>query len=229
MYKLISAALLLLLSNAIFASEMEPFTASYKVFRDDQYVADASFSLAQRNGVWVWSMGTRARGIYSWLTRKKPFIYTHVQENSPGQPLLSMELSGDYPDKSAQQASWFDYDKKMVYFSDKKKQLKLPFSTPIYNYHSINLLYPQMKLDGANNRQIQFYKKGKLLTANVRLETDIEIPDGDSVLKVDKLTQTYPDNKDVIQYYYQDGKLAPLKIEQIKRDFVSVMWRDSLK
>jgi len=56
-----------------------------------------------------------------------------------------------------------------------------------------------------------------------------EIPDGDSTIKVDKLSQSFADSKDTIQYYYQNNELAPLKIEQIKEDYVSVLWRDDKK
>lgn len=223
------AACLLLVSSALCASELKPFDAHYRLFRNDQHVAYADFSLHQQNGFWIWSMKTEPRGIYSWLTRKRPYIRTHMRKISDGSQQLSIEVSGDYPDKNARRASWFDHDKHIAYYADKKKQRQFEFNTPLYNYHTINLLYLEMKQKAETEVVIQFYKGADLKYSKVTLQTDVEIPDGDSTIKVDKLSQDFADNKDTIQYYYLNNELAPLKIEQTKEDYVSVMWRDDSK
>ncbi len=224
-----TAFCLLLISGALYASELKPFDVHYRVFRNDQHVAYADFSLHQDNGIWIWSMKTEPRGIYSWLTRKRPYIETHMRKVSDGSQQLSIEVSGDYPDLRPNRASWFDHDNHLVYYADKKKQRRFEFDTPLYNYHSINLLYLEMKRKGQTEIIIQFYKGSDLKYSKVTLQTDIEIPDGDSSIRVDKLSQDFADSKDTIQYYYQNNELAPLKIEQIKEDYVSVMWRDDKK
>jgi hypothetical protein len=224
-----TVACLLLISSTLSASELKPFDAHYRVFRNDQHVAFADFSLHENNGTWIWLMNTEPRGIYSWLTRKRPYIETHMQKMSDGSQQLLIEVSGDYPDQRPNRASWFDHDNHLVYYADKKKQRKLEFETPLYNYHSINLLYLEMKQKEQTEVIIQFYKGSDLKFSKVTLQTDIEIPDGDSTIKVDKLSQDFADSKDTIQYYYQNNELAPLKIEQVKKDYTSVLWRDDKK
>ncbi len=228
MYRIL-ICLILLATTSLSANDLKPFDAHYRVFRNDQHVAYASFSLKQINSVWVWSMNTEPSGIYSWLTRKRPYIETHMQGQAQGEPQLTIEVSGDYPDKSARRACWFDHKNNRAYYSNSKTQHVLEFIPPLYNYHSINLLYLDMKKAGEKEIVIQFYRKGDMKFSRVTLETDIEIPDGDSSIKVDKLSQDFADSKDTIQYYYQNNELAPLKIEQIKSDYTSVMWRDDQK
>lgn len=225
MYRLLFC-LFLLISSTLSAGELKPFDVHYRVFRNDQHIAFADFSLQHTNGVWVWSMTTEPKGIYSWLTRKRPYIETHMQSFTQDEPQLTIEVSGDYPDKRERRACWFDHDNNRAYYSNSKTQHILEFTPPLYNYHSINLLYLRMKKDNVKEIVIQFYRKGDMKFSKVTLETDIEIPDGDSTKKVDKLSQDFADSKDTIQYYYQNNELAPLKIEQIKSDYTSVMWRD---
>jgi hypothetical protein len=225
-YRIFTACLLLIISAALSAGELKPFDAHYRVFRNDQHIAYADFSLHQMNDTWVWSMKTEPKGIYSWLTSKRPYIETHMRKAIDGSQQLLIEVSGDYPDKRPRRASWFDHDNHIVYYADKNSQRQFEFSPPLYNYHSINLLYLEMKQKGETEVVIQFYKGSHLKLSKVTLQSDIEIPDGDSTIKVDKLSQDFADSKDTIQYYHQNNELAPLKIEQIKEDYVSVMWRD---
>jgi hypothetical protein len=228
-HKLLTATLLLLLSAALSADELKPFNASYMIYRNEQHVADASFTLQKTNDLWIWRMQTTPRGIYKWLTRKRPFIETQMRQGNDSAPQLLIEVGGDYPEMAPQRAIWFDQDHQMVYYSDKKKQRQLPFKTPLYNYHSINLLYQQMKRDGDSELEIDFFKGGDLKKSRVTLETGLELRDGDSIFKVDKLAQTFEDSKDSIQYFYQNGAIPPLKIVQFKSDNVSVMWRSDEK
>jgi hypothetical protein len=228
-YKLFTTCLLLLVSASLSASELTAFKASYMIFRNDQHVADASFSLQQTNDIWIWSMQTSPRGIYKWLTRKRPYIETQMKAFDDAGQQLFIEVSGDYPEKAPLRASWFDQRNHIIYYSDKNRQSQLPYSLPTYNYHSINLLFEQMKKKGEKQLEIDFYKNGALKKSTVTLQTNLDMRDGDKNFKVDKLSQSFEDTKDSIHYYYQNNELAPLKIEQIKSDYVSVMWRNDIK
>jgi len=229
----INLSRLILFTLALFSSMpkaaglLQPFEADYRVYRNGQYVANADFSLQHSNNVWIWSMKSAPRGVYSWLTRKRPYSETHMLDND-GQLQLAVEISGDYPTRSANRAIWFDHQKQIGYYSDNKKQRQIAFNAPLYNYHSIHLLYRQMKLRNESVQDILFYKKGKLYPCKLTLETGIEIQFEGASIKVDRLTQLFTGSKRLLRYDYQGHPLAPLRIEQVKGDNHSVMERDRL-
>ncbi|MBT3204608.1 MAG: DUF3108 domain-containing protein [Gammaproteobacteria bacterium] len=216
---------LLLAGFNVQALELNPFNARYHVYRGNTHVAISKFSLKKQKSEWVWRMKTGPRGIYSWLTRKKPFAETRMQETGRDIQLL-LETTGDYPKKPAKQSTWFDHVNNKIYSMKGKNisQLKLPENT--YNYHSVHLLHPLMLENNEQKMDINFYKRGELLKSTVTLEKQIELPAKKGKTIVDKLTQTFKGSSKKMVYYYKGKTLAPLKIEQIKpgKD-KSVMWR----
>ncbi len=207
------------------ALKLTPFDASYKVYRGNTYVANSQFALKKQNSEWVWQMKTEPRGIYSWLTRKKPYTETRMQKIGQDIQLLLIS-SGDYPKKPVKQSTWFDHQHKKIYRKKGKKISQLKLTDPIYNYQSIHLLHPQMLEQNESAIDINFYKKGKLLKSTLTLQKQVELPSKKGKIIVDKITQTFKKSKNKMIYYYQGETLAPLKIEQIKpgKD-KSVMWR----
>jgi len=221
--------LLLLHPGANATSSIQPFSATYDVFRNDQKLGSANFNLKKENGVWVWHMQTRPKAPYRWLTRKKPFAETRMQETKDGLQ-LSQELRGDYPDKPAKENTWFNQDKGKIFFTrgEDNKQLKLPHN--LYNFHSIHLLPLEMKRRQLKHLDIKFYKKGKLYNSRLTLEPQVLLTSNPDSMVVDKIIQIMEPSKYRMIYYYRDDSLAPVKIEQIKANGDhSVMWRNSLK
>ena len=228
--RLTGGATLLLVLLASFNSHavsIEPFEARYHVYRADSHVANSKMSLKKENAEWVWSMHTEPRGMYSWLTKKRPFSKTHLQSTPSGLQLL-LEQSGDHAQKPAQESSWFDYTHLIIYHMKGTTidQIKLPGE--VYNYHSVHTLYPLMLEQQTTSLKINFYRNGSISTSTLTLEKEIEIPERKSTIKVDKVTQKFDRSDKQMIYYYQGETLAPLKIEQIKpgKDS-SVMWRVS--
>lgn len=216
---------LLFWSCATQALEIKPFATSYKVFRANSYIADSQFSFKKSQGEWIWRMDTRARGIYKWFTRKRPYIETRMQEIDHELKLM-MELSGDYPDKMPKRSSWFDPVNKVIYYmkGDHIKTFKLP--EKIYNFHSIHLLYPRMKQQGMDEISIDFFKKGELLKSTLTLQQSVELKNKNKPLRVDKVIHRFEGSNKYFIYYYHGDTLAPLKIEQINPGKESsVMWR----
>ncbi len=219
----------ILFSPVLLAAELAPFDAEYKVFRGNSYIADSQMSLKKKQGEWVWRMDTEARGLYKWLTRKKPFIETRLQPID-GELKLLLENSGDYPDKPATHSSWFDYRDQRIYSmkGTKIKKMKLPKN--IYNLHSIHLLYPQMLEQQQNEKTVNFFKSGNVNKSTLNLQTGVRLKSdkkfGKEDIRVDKMTQKFAGEKKYFIYYYQGDTLAPLKIEQVNpgKDS-SVMWR----
>lgn len=207
------------------AITISPFDVRYHVYRGDIHVANTQFSLTKQQFEWVWFMRTSPRGMYSWLTRKKPFAETRMQETEQDIQLL-LEKTGNYPEKQAKRNSWFDHVNKKVYSMNGRVIRKLDLTENVYNYHSVHLLYPQMLEKDSLQMTINFYKRGKLLESTLILQKHIELPAKSGKMIVDKVTQTFKDSNKKMVYYYQGKTLAPLKIEQITpgKD-KSVMWR----
>ncbi len=207
------------------ALNLSPFNVRYHVYRGDIHVANSQFSFKQQNSEWVWYMQTSPRGIYSWLTSKKPFAETRIQQ--PLQEIqLLLEMTGDYPDKPAEQNTWFDHQNKKIYSMNGSQISNLEMKDNIYNYHSVQLLYPLMLEHNETQKTINFYKRGKLIESTLTLEKQVELPSKKDKIIVDKVTQAFKDSNNTMIYYYQGETLAPLKIEQVKpgKDS-SVMWR----
>ena len=224
-YRFFLLIFLLLTSISVQAITLSPFDARYHVYRGDIHVANSQFSLKKEQSEWVWFMKTRPRGIYSWLTKKKPFTETRLQDDRHEYKLL-LEKNGDYPKKPAKSNTWFDYENKTIYHMNGKQisQLKLPKN--IYNYHNIHLIYPLMLEQNTNKMSVNFYKKGKLLETTLTLEKQVKLPSKKDSMIVDKVTQVFTGSNKKMIYYYKGDTLAPLKIEQLKpgKD-TSVMWR----
>lgn len=228
-YRLILVIVLLLIAVNAQAFNLQPFQARYHVYRGNTYVANSDFSLQPEKSEWVWKMKAKPRGIYSWLTRKKPFAETRMQKNQQQIQLL-LERTGDYPDKPAKKNTWFDHQNKIIYSMNKQKISKLNLPHDIYNYHSVHLLYPQMLENNETRHTIHFYKSGKVLESTLVLEKQVELDSKKDKMVVDKVTQSFKKSKKKLIYYYQGNTLAPLKIEQINpgKDS-SIMWRVSIK
>jgi len=216
---------LLLTGFNVQAIELSPFDARYFVYRGNTHVAISHFILKKHQSEWIWRMDTGPRSIYSWLTPKKPFAETRMQEVR-GETLLLLESTGDYPKKPAKRNSWFDHTHKKIYSMKGQviKQLKLPENT--YNYHSVHLMHPRMLANNSLKEEINFFKRGKLLKSTLILEKKLELPVKKGKMVVDKITQTFEGSGKKLVYYYQGETLAPLKIEHTKpgKD-KSVMWR----
>lgn len=216
---------LLLMSFNARALTLSPFNVSYHVYRGDIHVANSRFSLKKQQSEWVWHMKTKPRGIYSWLTRKKPFAETRMQQIDQNIQLL-LESTGDYPKKPAKRNTWFDHVNNKIYSMNGNKISQLSLPENVYNYHSIHLLHPVMLEQDRLQIDVNFYKRGKLLKSTLKLEKQVELDSKSDTMIVDKITHTFSDSNKKLIYYYQGETLAPLKIEHIKpgKD-KSVMWR----
>ncbi len=222
------AALALVCSASIAWADLQAYEARYSLMRNGQQVGETRFRLQPVHGQWRWSMHSKPKGLFRWLTRKKPFAETWLAQTDLGwQPII--ELTGDDPDRGARRATWIDHEQGRLYYASHKTQKQLAFSAPVYNYHSIHLLYRDMKDKGASERIIRFYRKGRIVDARVRLDTNVRLRTAAGPLQVDRLSQQLANSKRRMLYFYDGYDLAPRKIEQIDEDDNSVMWRQSYK
>ena len=210
---------------------LEPFSAKYDVYRNDQHVANTYFNLQHKNDTWIWRMSTKPRGLFKWLTDKKPFTETEMVKSGDDY-LLSKIVSGEYREKPPQDNTWFDQKNQLIYYtnstSQQKNQLALPKN--LYSYQNIHLLYAQMKQSGESTLNIHFYKNGNIFKSSLTLEEDVDITHHSGSIRVDKLTQQVTNSTKTMVYYYQGHSLAPLQIVQFKDGKpVTMMWRSSLE
>jgi hypothetical protein len=219
--------ILSLLSVQVLAFELKAFDERYSVYRGESRVGEARFSLRHENALWVWNMTTRPKGLYRFLTSKKPFERTVMAPiNDLKDWRISLEETGSYPDKPAKKVSWFDYDSGTIYHRRKSKHKSFPFEQPVFNYHSIHLLYTDMLEQDIGRQEINLFHAGKLRKANLTLKRGVTLKGADKNFTVDQLIVASEGSKRTITYYYRGDTLAPLKIEHREPDQdVSVMWR----
>lgn len=176
-------------------------------------------------------MNTKPKGLFKWLTRKKPFTETRMSEIPEGYRLSHIS-SGDYREKLATDNTFFDQNNQLIYYTNTKshKVNQLPLPENLYSYHDIHLLYARMKESGQTQMDIHFYKTGNVFKSSLKLEPQIEIPYQSGNITVDRMTQDVISSNKKMVYYYQDHSLAPLKIEKFKKGKSNtMMWRSSLE
>lgn len=225
--RLILFSVLSILVTQASAFELKAFDTRYTVFRGESRVGEARFTLRRENGLWIWNMTTRPKGLYRFLTSKKPFQRT-IMASIVGFDdwRLSLEESGSYPDKPAKKVSWFDYDSGTIYHRRKSKHKTLSLDTPVFNYHSVHLLYADMIEQEVNAQKINLFHAGKLGKADLTLQRGVTLKGADKNFTVDQLIVQPEGSDKTITYYYRGDTLAPLKIEHREPDQdVSVMWR----
>jgi|GEM_PF-981475 len=218
------------LSSLAYAQPPQAFDAHYAVYRNDSHVGDSSLSLSEKNHQWIWLMQTEPRGFYRWLTSKRPFEEARLTE--VGNSLQLQQLfKGDFPDKPAEQSTWFDTKNALIFHSDSsnKQQKQLSFQQPVFSYLNIHLLYTDMKQNGLNHKTVAFFKDGELLEATLTLEPQVTLQHGAKSYVADKLSHTVQGSSKTLVYYYAGHDLAPLKIEQLKNgESANSMWRTRL-
>ncbi|MDJ0832662.1 MAG: hypothetical protein QNJ69_04010 [Gammaproteobacteria bacterium] len=227
LWHLLPLLALLALGLQVDAQPLQPFKAEYDLYRGDSRVGRTQFNLAKADGNWTWYTQTRPVGIYRALTSNQPFEETQLQATAQDLQLLQ-HRKGKHPQQPAGEESYFDHAQGLIIFRNERNNRRLQLPAEVYNYHSIHLLYPQMDADNRSQRDIIFYKSGKLVNSQVRLDRHHQLVQDQDTLIVDRLTQSFADSAKQMIYYYQPGSLAPVKIEQLKPGKPdNVMWRIS--
>ena len=227
-YRSLLAPLLLLISLQAGAYDVQPFSAEYHLYRGDSHIGNAEIRLQYDDGVWTWYTETRPVGLYRLFTNKVPFAETRMRPASD-RLKLSQQRVGDNPQQAAEEKTWFDQQRGLIFYNKKKKNRQLKMPDEVYDYLSIHLLHRQMADAGLAEKDIVFYKNGKLVDSHIRLDRQLELVRDGSKFRVDRLTQSFDGSRKKMIYYYQQDSLAPLKIEQQDPDKTNkVMWRIAL-
>ncbi len=224
-YRPLLALLLLLISLQSGAFDVQPFSAEYHLYRGENHIGNTLIRLDYDDGIWIWYTETRPVGFYRLFTNKTPFAETRMRPAS-NRLKLSQQRIGDNPQQAAEEKTWFDQQRGLIFYNKKKKVRQLKMPDEVYDYLSIHLLHRQMAEAGLAEKDIVFYKNGKLADSHTRLDRHLELIRDGNKLKVDRLTQSFDGSGKKMIYYYQQDSLAPLKIEQLDPDKSNkVMWR----
>lgn len=215
-FKILIIPALVYCSNA-FAQQLEPFDVHYQVFRNGTHMADASYKLSNRHGLWTWRMEMQPRGLYQLFTRKKPFTETQALITENGLKLIS-ETAGDYQNRPARKASWIDHDQLRIYYASDKGQNKLAFSGDLYNHDTIHLLTSGFKQAQNDAVQTSLYHQGKIQEAGIDYQLDISETFKNISISGNQITVRLDNSGKSMKYLYDETSLAPLKIEQQNKD-----------
>ncbi len=217
-----SIASLLLLTLSMFspgsAAEvpLRAFGASYDLYKGGMHIAVAEISLQDIDGLWRWSMTTRARGIYALFISSNPYSETtFTQDNDAIQ--LQQILVTNMKDKKKNESANFDWNNGTIAVLRRGKQKELPLAASVYDYNSIHLLTAAMQLRQQENATVDFYRKGKLVKSRVVYggTGNVDI-NGESVGAVIYEQVMVRSNSKIKYYYDAENPLLPLRIERLE-------------
>ena len=217
-----SSALSLLLLVAFcppgFALEipLQPFNASYNLYKGGMNIAITELKLERSGEHWRWSSLTKARGVYSWFSRKQPYTETSFSRLE-NEFRLQEILIADKGNKTSLESARFDWVKGEIEVMRKGKRRQLQLGDGVYDYQSIHLLAAAMNQQQLKTATIDFYRKGKLVKSRFvyRGQQSVEV-NGKSV-EAKVYEQVIAKSKSKIKYYYDaDNPLLPLRIERLE-------------
>jgi hypothetical protein len=180
------------------------------------HIAVAQLSLQGSEGLWRWRMTTKARGVYAFFIKKRPYSETSFTQNNDDIQLQQIVVT-DSENKKKRESANFDWNKGSIAVIRRGKQNQLPLNAEVYDYHSIHLLTAAMHLRQMKSTTVDFYLKGKLVKSRIVFsgEADVDI-DGKSIGAL-VFEQVIVRSNSKIKYYYDaENPLLPLRIEKLE-------------
>ena len=208
----------LLVSTAQAEVPLRAFHATYALEKSNLSLATAELSLAPEGDQWRWRLLTRAKGFYAMLTRKRPFSETLFRQTHDDLLLQSILITEGPHDKRPETAR-FDWEAREMQVERKGKQKVRTLPGSVHDYQSIHLVAADMQLRDQQQRDLYFYRKGKIIDTRLSFlgEKSIEI-EGKTV-DTRAYQQSFTRTGTVINYYYSaDNPLLPLLIERLEED-----------
>lgn len=207
----------LLLPLYAFAGELplRAFTASYNLYQGGMHIAHAELSLRREGNAWHWRMTTQPRSIYKLFIRRRPINETRFVATANGFRLQQISVV-DESRPGRHESATFDWNRGQVKILRKGKQHELPLESEVYDYQSIHLLAAVMARNGIDGRQIDFYRKGKLVDSNIRRSGSGHVRVLGERLEANIFEQVTARSNSKIKYYYDAANpILPLRIERL--------------
>lgn len=195
-----------------------PYQASYGLYRNGIQLGTTELSLEREDKQWRWLQTSKAKGIYTLFTRKKPSAETRFSRLN-GKYRLQSVLLTDEADSEEIEMARFDWNNRVANVLRKKKQRKLGLTSDVYSHQSVHLLSAEMLAGKIEQRAFYLYYKGRLVTSDLKyIGTEILEFAGRSIeTKVIEHTIAGSDTR--LKYYYDlDNPLAPIKLETSQDD-----------
>lgn len=195
---------------------LRPFSASYDLFKGGMRIAESEFELERSGSDWRYRTLTRARGIFSLFTRKKPFAETTFSL-SDGEVLLREIVIGDAVTKKNKEAARFDWGNARLDVVRKGKRRQFELNGGVYDYQSIHLLAASMGRRQLDRATVDFYRNGKLRKSQLVYggEQSVSVDGGSRDAVVYEQTTSKSSSK--IRYYYDvDNPLLLLRVEKLE-------------
>ncbi len=196
---------------------LRPFSASYNLYQGGMHLAISELELERSGSEWRFRMLTRARGIYSMFTRKKPFAETAFSISDDDKLRLREIVIGDAGTEENQEAARFDWGDGKLDVMRKGKRKQLELEGDVYDYQSIHLLAASMGRQQSDYATFDFYRKGRLRKSHLAYagEHSITVSDESKTARVYVLTTDKSSSK--IKYYYDaENPLLLLRLEKLE-------------
>lgn len=193
-----------------------PFSANYDLLRGNKHIANTELKLERSGNRWRWRSHTRARGVYAWFSRKQPYTETSFSLTD-GEFQLNEILISDARNKNRYELASFNWDKAELEVFRKGQHKQSRLESEVYDYQSIHWLAAVMGRRQETERNMHFYRKGKLVDSRLIYagRQNLELDGRTIAAKV--YEQTLVESKSRIKYYYDAANpLLPLRIEKLE-------------
>jgi hypothetical protein len=196
--------------------KLQAFDANYSLHIAGLHVGYSKLSLSQSGDLWRWQTSSKARGVYSLLSDKKPYSETRFSLNA-GRHLIQNILISDEGDKNLYETAHFNWQNKKVKILRKKVTSSASISGDVYDYHSINWLVANMIKAEKTKLEVEFYVKGEVVKSIVKRIDNQNIDTAGQKVSAWVYEQTTANSRSKLQYYFNPARpLLPLKIKKLK-------------
>ena len=225
-----SLAGLLLVSFAATAAELplREFTANYELHQDGLHLGHTSLSLQRDGTSWSWRMSTEPRSVYSLFVRRRPVSETRIETGADGIRLQRISIT-DKTRPERDELARFDWQRHRLDIVRKGRRRDLPLANDVYDYHSIHLLAATMTRDRIAQKDIDFYRKGKLVRARLIFGGSEQVRIRGKSIEAVVYEQVISGTKSKMKYYFDAANpILPLRIERFekgKRDSLLTLQR----
>lgn len=218
-HQVLLIGLLLLPLHSVLADDdaLNSFNASYKVFKGDKQIGEATLKVEKTLARVRWQMTTIPGGLYALITSKKPYSESIMRRSKGDYRLSSVKISTDIKD-TPEETAVFNWRQSKMTAARKNKQVNLSIKNDAYDYLSIHWLSAQMSLAQANRYDLVFYRKGKLMNSTLtRTGTEALDIDGKTV-NTTVFEQSFEGSSRRLTYHYDlKNPWLPIRIERNKK------------